>query len=689
MRFRASGGSYSYYAQGQNATSYGVLSLEYNTTYEWNARADGDGSTTGDSAWGNSGSDYTFTTRCAVPTVTTNAATGVSQTGATLNGTGNPQGCSGNGWFEWGTTVAYGSTTTAQSIGSGSGDVPFSQAISGLTADTTYHFRAVVQTDGGTAYGDDQTFYTSGLEAPILTYPLENEGDLPTRITLQWRDLNSKTQESGYQLRYQLDGGEAQYIDLAADTTWYELSGLQASSTYHWAMRAMSSKAKSSDWSADYTFYTKAVDPADCTLAYVEESGSFRSNVGFSNLSATEEYVLATLYRADGTVDCTKVYTVPAYAYVPANRIVTDMGASVTSGSLTFAASEFVEIIGGPVDETSSDPSVIGVNRATGSTIYTPIVLKSGPWNTRIVLRNLADQPAACQLAFYDRRTAYSTPSQTMDINIPAQGSWSADDIITVLGAGDGAYGLLRVAGDRTLSGYCHQYTDSHRGGIYPFYTREEESLQGYLALVSDTAEYRSNLGLVNLNNEPVTATVNFYYMHSLDASRTIELTPNLYEGIPDVIRWVRQETGTQYIDGFVTITADQPIFTIGGIVDNTSSDPGVIKALAGAYTHAYTPIVLKTDTWSTRIAVANVTPYGNTFTLRVYDPNTHAMLAQKTIVMSAYTLYKQEDIITNLGLPSGTYGRLEIISDAPVCGYALQLTNDNTSGVYPFRGKE
>ena len=46
-------------------------------------------------------------------------------------------------WFEWGTTTAYGNVTQVQSLGSGSANTNFSQSITGLTENATYHFRAV------------------------------------------------------------------------------------------------------------------------------------------------------------------------------------------------------------------------------------------------------------------------------------------------------------------------------------------------------------------------------------------------------------------------------------------------------------------------------------------------------------------------------------------------------------------
>lgn len=92
--------------------------------------------------------------------VQTNSATNIYSNSATLNGyVSNPiYNSSTYAWFQWGTTTNYGNETNHQAINFGS----FSQNISNLSANTTYHFRAMAQTSSGyIIYGNDMTFYTS------------------------------------------------------------------------------------------------------------------------------------------------------------------------------------------------------------------------------------------------------------------------------------------------------------------------------------------------------------------------------------------------------------------------------------------------------------------------------------------------------------------------------------------------
>ena len=68
--------------------------------------------------------------------------------------------------FEYGADTTYGTQTTLQE---GVAEGAFSQAISGLTYGTTYHFRAIaVNSDGDTAYSNDFTFTTRRVGSSVI-----------------------------------------------------------------------------------------------------------------------------------------------------------------------------------------------------------------------------------------------------------------------------------------------------------------------------------------------------------------------------------------------------------------------------------------------------------------------------------------------------------------------------------------
>ena len=89
-------------------------------------------------------------------------ATNITNSGATLNGTVNPNSSSTVVTFEYGLTTEYGSAVTAlQSPLSGHTNTSVSVEVSDLNPGTTYHFRVKAENELGTIYSDDILFRTT------------------------------------------------------------------------------------------------------------------------------------------------------------------------------------------------------------------------------------------------------------------------------------------------------------------------------------------------------------------------------------------------------------------------------------------------------------------------------------------------------------------------------------------------
>jgi hypothetical protein len=93
------------------------------------------------------------------PVATTNAASSITATDATLNGTASDGGAATTAEFEYGTTASYGSSVAAAPA-TIAGSTAVSATLVGLTCGMTYHFRLDATNNAGTSNGADQTFTT-------------------------------------------------------------------------------------------------------------------------------------------------------------------------------------------------------------------------------------------------------------------------------------------------------------------------------------------------------------------------------------------------------------------------------------------------------------------------------------------------------------------------------------------------
>ena len=100
----------------------------------------------------------------SAPSATTEGATGITTTEATVAGSVNPNGPDAHYYFEYGPTTSYGTKIPASpgnDAGFGTKAVPVSVKITGLQVGTIYHYRLVASSWVGTTNGADHTFTTS------------------------------------------------------------------------------------------------------------------------------------------------------------------------------------------------------------------------------------------------------------------------------------------------------------------------------------------------------------------------------------------------------------------------------------------------------------------------------------------------------------------------------------------------
>ncbi len=206
------------------------------------------------------GSDLTFTTSAIPPLVVTVAATGVGSYTATVNGTVNANNASTTVSFDYGLTIAYGSTAAGSpSPVGGVSAVPVSAVLSGLLPGNTYHFRVNGSNAGGSASGADLTFNTPPDAPAVVT-------NVATGISTSGAVLNGTITANGLSTTTYFDYG----LTTAYGTTVAgvpptvtgntptavsaTISGLVFNTTYHFRARAVNSLGTTNG--ADLTFLT-------------------------------------------------------------------------------------------------------------------------------------------------------------------------------------------------------------------------------------------------------------------------------------------------------------------------------------------------------------------------------------------------------------------------------------------------
>jgi phosphodiesterase/alkaline phosphatase D-like protein len=257
--------------------------------------------------------------------VSTNSATNVTSSSATLNGTVNPNGRTTSVHFEYGLTTSYGFSTATHNY-NGTTTQNVSANITGLSPNTTYHFRLVATNGGGTRYGGDRTFRTlTPTGAPgVTTNPATNVASFSARLngSIYPHGLTTTvyfqygtTTSYGLTTSLQTKTGNT-YQSVSAN-----ISGLAVSTRYHF--RIVATNSAGTTYGADRTFTTlsatgRPVVVTNPATLIASHSATLNGSVDPHGLSTTVhfEYGRSTNY---GSMTGSQTKTGNTYQNVSAN----------------------------------------------------------------------------------------------------------------------------------------------------------------------------------------------------------------------------------------------------------------------------------------------------------------------------------------------------------------------------------
>jgi hypothetical protein len=216
------------------------------------------------------------------PEVTTNPAANVASFSATLNSLVLPRGLTTTAYFQYGPTTTYGFTTPMQTH-TGNAFQPISANIAGLSAGTIYHFRIVAHNNNGTNYGSDMTFTTLTATGPpvVVTDPDTNIASFSATLNGSL-DPHGLTTSVYFQYGVTIGYGAFTALPNQTGSTYRNISstvsGLPASTTYHFRIVAMNSVGTT--YGADHIFTTlTAAGPPVVTTNPANYIASFSANL--------------------------------------------------------------------------------------------------------------------------------------------------------------------------------------------------------------------------------------------------------------------------------------------------------------------------------------------------------------------------------------------------------------------------
>ena len=245
------------------AVSIQLTNLDPNTTYHYQLLASVGGGSL-------AGGDETVTTLAVAPTVSVASPAAVTQTEATLSGAIDPNGAATTYIIEYGPDESYGETAPQDGpalLDPAQGSEAVAQGLSGLRANTTYHYRIEATNVAGTTDSPDATFTTLPRAPSVATGPATN---LTTTGASIWASVDPHGAATQYEFEYGTTTGYGSAVpvswgDLPADWSAHEVSedlgSLQAGVTYHY--RIVATNDGGTGYGADETFTATSNTPGN------------------------------------------------------------------------------------------------------------------------------------------------------------------------------------------------------------------------------------------------------------------------------------------------------------------------------------------------------------------------------------------------------------------------------------------
>lgn len=332
-----------------SAAATGISGLQPTTTYHFRVVAASQSGTS-------TGLDQTFTTIGPSPAVTTLAASQITGSAAVLNASGNPNGLTATGYFQWGLTSQYNNQGSALGLGSGNATLAEAQGITSLQPKATYHYNFTASSRGGIAIGADKTLTTVVQPPAVLTLPalyvLQNSAQLEGNV-------NPKGWPTYYYFRY---GTTTNYQVVTAlqgagsgnATNLFGLpvANLSSYTLYHYQIVA--TNIGGVVFGNDVTFRTVAPSPQVTTGSGSDINPTATSAVLFgavnpSNLTATNwfEWGTTTNYGSRTTpqvIQTTTTLTAPITGLAPGTLYHFRLVSSSIGGTATGNDQDFVTL---------------------------------------------------------------------------------------------------------------------------------------------------------------------------------------------------------------------------------------------------------------------------------------------------------------------------------------------------------
>lgn len=409
-------------------------------------------------------------------------------------------------------------------------------------------------------------------------------------------------------------------------------------------------------------------------IPWVNESTTFRSNLQLANPGSVNAVVNIALYDTNGNLLATNSTTLLPNQYLALNSVITWLGvSSPREGYIILDSSEDFIAAGQVIDNSISDPATLNAINLDmlGTEWGMQSVVRGWNWVSNEIFFNPNNGAAHVDLTEYDANG--NVLATKFNVVIPGRGSLVVRDIATFMGIAPGnTVGAFKAVSDIPIyiEGEGKQ-TVTKVSGFADAADLSRTSTIQYIPYVNESTVLRTNIQLANFNSSNTSANISMFdYNGNLLAYNTIELSPNMYVSLNNIITTFLSLTIPK--EGYLRIESNRTrLIAAGQVIDNSNSDPatmGMTTTALGSSLTQMMPSVVRGWNWVANDMILNPNDVDANVDLTEYDGNGNVLATKLNVVIPKNGIFIQRDIATYMGVPAGnTVGAWKISSNVPI----------------------
>ena len=205
-----------------------------------------------------------------------------------------------------------------------------------------------------------------------------------------------------------------------------------------------------------------------------------------------------------------------------------------------------------------------------------------------------------------------------------------------------------------------------------------------YFPLVSDTSQFRTNLGIRNLDEQEATVSISWGNQEGESSrERTATVGPRGYLQINHVLRFVMEASSVTDTSGSLRVISDRPFNSFVSLIDNQTQDPSLQVGVSQGSPRLLLSSSTNQGRFRTKLVIMNLGSLSAAARIRARDRET----GEETGLMGSIQIppngfHVTDDVLGDLGLGS-SFGPLEIDSATvqPMIAVALITSTERTGG--------